>query len=58
MLKRLYIRIKFRRMTAGFDRAIRNAQRRHMPVNHIRQAKAAFLHDCLRGYVAAQKRAA
>lgn len=48
MLKRLIVTWKFRRMTAHFDRAIKEARRRHMPVNHILQAKRDFVHSCLR----------
>lgn len=49
MLKRLWIAFKFRQMTRHFDRMIAAARRRHMPVNHIFQAKREFVHHCLRG---------
>ena len=48
LIRRLIIKFKFRKMTRNFDRAIANARRRHMPVNHIRQAKSDFVHDVLR----------
>lgn len=54
---RLLVRYRFRRMTAHFDRAIREARRRHMPVNHIQQAKRDFLHEQLRGFVSARREA-
>lgn len=48
LVRRKIIELRFRHMTRHFDAAIREARAKHRPVKHIQQAKAAFVHDCLR----------
>lgn len=47
--RRLLTGWRFRKMTRHFDAAIKEARRKHRPVKHLQQAKADFVHSCLRG---------
>jgi hypothetical protein len=48
-------RRRFARMTASFDRRIREAQAKHAPVRHIVREKRLFVAECLAASVASQR---
>lgn len=48
-IRRLVVGWRFRHMTRHFDQRIAYARKKHMPVNHIKAAKTAFVHAALRG---------
>jgi hypothetical protein len=49
MIRRLYARWKFNRLTRRFDKQIAKARKNHAKVKYLQKQKTDFVHACLRG---------